>query len=295
MQSHSDLFVSPPKRRVFCSNKNAIIYSNKVPYNVDSWITASGAKKWKEMEEMLIMPLESLQMSGNKTKQKTLTLFLYSQVWRYDILKCDFHLEVSLPETLTYWTTTTKKNHYLPKQIQLWFCLPKIWELRLWELCCHNNMMAARDFHWWVSQNLIKWENTSCYSVMWVIWPSQGRNRRYWVFSFLNVNKSVMSVTSWWGCLVFGICLVDSCFILKVTSLSCTKASASESSLLSQVWQCRGFYFYSSPLPQPVAAGPHQGQKKQILGKNDHKCKKGQEFSETAGHCSFQLIVLTEE
>ena len=36
MQSHSDLFVSPPKRRVFCSNKNAIIYSNKVPYNVDS-------------------------------------------------------------------------------------------------------------------------------------------------------------------------------------------------------------------------------------------------------------------
>lgn len=36
MQSHSDLFVSPPKRRGLCSDKNAIIYSNKVSYNVDS-------------------------------------------------------------------------------------------------------------------------------------------------------------------------------------------------------------------------------------------------------------------
>lgn len=45
MRSHSDLFVSPPKRRGICSDKNAIIYSNKVSYNVDSWITASGGKK----------------------------------------------------------------------------------------------------------------------------------------------------------------------------------------------------------------------------------------------------------
>lgn len=66
------------------------------------------------MEEMLIMPLESFQMSENKTKQKALTLFLYSQVWWCDFFKFDFHLKVSSPKTLTYWKKKKKKS--LPAQ-----------------------------------------------------------------------------------------------------------------------------------------------------------------------------------
>ena len=192
-RSRSDLFVSPPKRRVFCSDKNAIIYSNKVSYSVDSWITASGAKKCREMEEMLIMPLESLQMSEKKRKQKALTLFLYSQVWWCDFFKFDFHLKVGSPKTLTYWKKEKKKKIITcPSRFSSGFVCLK-YENSVSESSAATTIWWLCDFHRWVSQNLIKWENTSCYSVMWVIWPSQGRNRQYWVFSFLNVNKSVMS------------------------------------------------------------------------------------------------------